>query len=386
MQTILIRYAEIALKKGNRSHFEKMLITNIKNKIPDIKVKKEFGRIYLEKEQFSEKDIFFLQRTPGIKNFSFAEVIEKDYEIIKNRWLEIIEQDNLLADIETFKFETKRADKSFPIHSDKFSFKLGAEVRNNFPNAKTELKHPDTIFYTEIRDKFAYIYTKKIQSVGGLPTGSAGKGICLLSGGIDSPVAAYRMMKRGMKLDFIHFESPPYTSESSRDKVLQLAKKLRVYQNVSRIHIVNFTKIQMSIRKNCDIKYLTLLMRRAMMEIASRACFRKKSRALVTGEALAQVASQTLETMSVTNASSKHIVLRPLVGMDKEEIIKTAKHIDTLETSNLPYEDCCTVFVPKHPETSPRIEKVLEEEEKWYDEEMINEAVNSIESIKIELD
>lgn len=393
MKTILIRYGEIALKKGNRSYFVRLLINNIKSKLKNIKIEKEYGRIYILKDQFSDDDIKILKKIPGI--YSFSEVIEaeKDIEVIKRLWVDIIKNRlNELIGTDTnkiirYKFETKRADKDFPIHSDVFSIEVGKYVDEVVNKNKKQLqfkaRNPDIIFYTEIRKEKAYLFIDKIKGVGGLPVGVSGKGLALLSGGIDSPVASYMMMKRGMKVDFIHFHSPPYTSEKSKQKVIDLAYKLKIYENNAKLFIVPFTEIQIAIRKNSDVKYLTLLMRRTMVKIAELLANKNKYHCLITGESLGQVASQAIDSIVVTDNVISKLVLRPLIGFDKEEIIKISKEIETFEISTKPYEDCCTIFVPKHPETKPNTIKVEEEEKKYLTQTMIDNAINNIEVIDL---
>lgn len=393
MKTILIRYGEIALKKGNRNYFVKLLLNNIKAKLPDVKIEKEYGRIYLKKEYFDNQDLEKLKMIPGI--YSFSEVVETNTDIdnIKELWVKIIEDylKNVLnltsGKTITYKFSTKRADKSYPIHSDIFSIEVGkyvdSKINEKIKRLEFKAKHPEIVFFTEIREKKAYLFFDKIKCVGGLPVGVSGKGLALLSGGIDSPVASFMMMKRGMAVDFIHFHSPPYTSDMAKQKVIDLAKVLKNFENKARLYIVPFTEIQLAIRKNSDVRYLTLLMRRAMVKIAEKVANSKRYNCLITGESLGQVASQAIDSIVSTANATNKLVLRPLIGFDKEEIVEISKKIGTFDISTEPYEDCCTVFVPRHPETKPKIHKVIEEENKYLKMGMIEKAVENIEIIEI---
>ncbi|MCX8057907.1 MAG: tRNA 4-thiouridine(8) synthase ThiI [Spirochaetes bacterium] len=382
-----MRYSELALKKGNRSYFESVLINNIKNKLKNIIVIKEFGRLYIQKESFSENEIKNLSEIPGIKSFSKIYFCNKNIDDITDFWIKKIEENNLIKDGTSFYFSTKRIDKSFSLHSDEISRFIAKRVleffKDKYKNIEARYKNVDITFYTEIRKDFTFIYWEKIEAVGGLPLSTTGKGLALLSGGIDSPVASYLMMKRGMKIDFIHFESPPYTTEKSREKVLNLARELKKFENRAKIFIVPFTKIQVAIRKNCNIEFLTILMRRAMFEISEKIATKFNYDVLITGESLGQVASQTVNSIKVIEDIIKIPVFRPLIGLDKEEIIEYSKKINTFNISILPYEDCCTIFVPKHPKINPLLEEVMDEEKKYKDEKLFEEVLNNIEIIEI---
>ncbi len=282
----------------------------------------------------------------------------------------------------TFKAEVRRADKQFPMRSMDAAAELGGILLQNVPGLKVKIKDPDLVVYVEIRED-AFCYTEIILAAGGMPVGSSGKALLLLSGGIDSPVAAYMLAKRGVRIEAVHFFSPPYTSEKAKQKVLTLCEKLVPYTGGIKLHIINFTEIQKEQYQKCPENQTTILMRRYMMKIAEKVASANKCQALITGESLGQVASQTIESLSVTNAAVSLPVFRPLVGLDKSEIIETAEKIDTFETSILPFEDCCTVFVPKHPVTKPKL-KDIEASEKLLDEDvLIERAIGNMETILI---
>lgn len=384
MDTILIRYGEIALKKGNRKRFERQLIENIKNKIPEGILVNPHGRIFLEVDNFNVTVINKLLKIPGITSFSKVIKIEKDLEIIKKRWIEIIDENPKLRQSNKFKFEVKRVDKSFPIHSDDMSRILAEAIIEKYPefSTKVKLKNPESTFYVEIRNDFAYLFYEKLYGVGGLPVGIAGKSLALLSGGIDSPVAAYYAMKRGMKVDFVYFHASPFTSEEAKEKVIKLAQILTDYETRSKIFIIPFTEIQTKIRTSCNVSFMTILMRRAMMNIASRIGKFYKYDCLITGESLSQVASQTINSLKCTEDASDLFVIRPLIGFDKEETIKIAQKIGTFETSILPYVDCCSLFTPSNPIINPKLEETKKEEEKWFDESLIKDSLENAEIIK----
>jgi thiamine biosynthesis protein ThiI len=284
----------------------------------------------------------------------------------------------------TFKVEAKRGDKQYPMKSPEICMELGGYLLEQFPNIKVDVHNPEVRINVEIRNK-AYVYSTVIQGAGGMPVGTNGKAMLLLSGGIDSPVAGYRMARRGIKLDALHFESYPYTSLQAREKVVELAQIMTDYCGDINLNIVSVTHIQEELRSKCKEDYFTLLLRRFMMKIAERVAIKYHCGAIITGESTGQVASQTIPAMTVTNEAVKLIpVMRPLIASDKEEIVKYARHIGTFETSILPYEDCCTVFTPKHPATKPVLEKIIEEEKKLDCEALIEEALKTIDYIKVE--
>ncbi|MBE6542498.1 MAG: tRNA 4-thiouridine(8) synthase ThiI, partial [Ruminococcaceae bacterium] len=308
----------------------------------------------------------------GFAGICRAAVCDKTLEDIQNTAREYLPEK--LSKYRTFKCESKRSDKHFPLSSPELSGEIGAVILEACPHITVDLREPDVIVKIEVRDEYAYIHAGQDKGAGGMPLGSAGKGMLLLSGGIDSPVAGYMMMKRGMTVECVHFESFPYTSEAAREKVLTLASELTEFCGKIKVHVFSLTHIQEMIRDNCEEDYFTLLLRRFMMRIASRSAIENSCHVLVTGESLGQVASQTLKAMCVTEDAASIPVFRPLIGMDKEEIIKISRAIRTFETSILPYDDCCTVFTPRHPRTQPELEKVLAEEAKLNVDELIEEA------------
>ncbi|WP_010244074.1 tRNA uracil 4-sulfurtransferase ThiI [Acetivibrio cellulolyticus] len=385
-RVILIRYGEILLKGLNRPSFERKLIDNIKRSVQHLGkagVFKSQARIYIEPQvedyDFDEA-INQLTKVFGIVSVSPVWKIETDYDVIKENSVIMIK--DLLARkvYKTFKVETKRGDKSFPMDSPEISRKLGGHILDNFPELTVDVKNPEFIFYVEVRE-FTYIYSEIIPAVCGMPIGTNGKAVLLLSGGIDSPVAGWMIAKRGVELEAVHFYSYPYTSERAKEKVIELTKILTLYCNNIKLHIVPFTDIQLEINEKCPQDQLTIIMRRVMMTIAERIAEKVGALALVTGESVGQVASQTIQSLYVTNSVVKMPVFRPLIGMDKNEVIDIARKIGTFETSILPYEDCCTVFVAKHPSTKPVLEKILLFEKNADLEELINKAIENTEVI-----
>lgn len=378
-RVILVRFGEIFLKGKNKYVFEKLLIHNILESLSEFKVKliKISGRYILTgyEEDFENQIIDYVTKVFGVYSVSPCVQFATSKENIEN-YIK-----SLILTKDTFKVDVKRADKRFPINSTEYSAHLGGIILDNFPNLKVKLKNPDETVFVEIRDDGnTYIYKEIIKAVGGMPVGSSAGGLLLLSGGIDSPVAGYMMAKRGMPLHAIHFHSFPYTSESAKEKVLTLAKLVSVYTGNIVIHIVPFTKIQEEIHKYCDGDFMITLMRRFMMHISEKVAKQNNLKAIITGESLAQVASQTVESITVTNGVIEDLpVFRPLIGMDKEDIMEISKKINTYETSILPYEDCCTVFLPEHPVIKPKLEKVLKEENRLNVESLIEDAINNIE-------
>lgn len=378
-RVILVRFGEIFLKGKNKYVFEKLLIHNILESLSEFKVKltKISGRYILTgyEEDFENQIIDYVTKVFGVYSVSPCVQFATSKENIEN-YIK-----SLILTKDTFKVDVKRADKRFPINSTEYSAYLGGLILDNFPNLKVKLKNPDETVFVEIRDDGnTYIYKEIIKAVGGMPVGSSAGGLLLLSGGIDSPVAGYMMAKRGMPLHAIHFHSFPYTSESAKEKVLTLAKLVSVYTGNIVIHIVPFTKIQEEIHKHCDGDFMITLMRRFMMRISEKVAKQNDLKAIITGESLAQVASQTVESITVTNGVIEDLpVFRPLIGMDKEDIMEISKKINTYETSILPYEDCCTVFLPEHPVIKPKLEKVLKEENRLNVESLIEDAINNIE-------
>ncbi|NNG66044.1 tRNA uracil 4-sulfurtransferase ThiI [Caldanaerobacter subterraneus] len=359
---LLIKYGELALKGENRSFFENTLVKNIKYALRDfdgVKVEKTHGRIYVECEKNVEEAIERLKKVFGIVGITRAKEADLDLEEIFKAAVDLMKSHQG----KTFKVETKRPNKAFPYNSMEISRRVGAAVLKNVKNMKVDVHNPDVLLNVEIREK-AFLYAGVIEGAGGLPLGTNGKATVLLSGGIDSPVAAWMMMKRGVEVEAVYFHSPPYTSDRAKEKVVDLCKVLSQYGRGMRLHVVHFTDLQLEIYEKCPARLTTIIMRRMMMKIAEKIAQQNGSLALITGESLGQVASQTIESLYVTNSSVSLPVFRPLIGMDKREIIDIAQKVGTYEISIRPYEDCCTIFVPKHPATKPKLEKVLEAEEK----------------------
>ena len=383
-EIILIKNGELALKGLNRSTFEDILIKNIRRRIKplgDFEYRKEQSTIsvvpmddYVDMDEVNER----ISKVFGIAAYSRALQVEKDMEVI------LKETPNYLADqlreAKTFKVEGKRADKKFPLTSPELSAEVGGAILSKFSHLKVDVKNPDIKVTIEIREKFAFIRGNQTKGAGGMPTGTAGKAAILISGGIDSPVAAYMMAKRGLQLNAIHFASPPYTSPQAEEKVHNLLKQVSKYCGTITLFTVGFTEIQEAIRDNCPEDLFTLIMRRFMMKISQRIAEREECKALITGESLGQVASQTLNALACTDAVVSMPVFRPVIGLDKDEIIKVSRQIDTFDISIEPFEDCCTVFTPKHPRTRPQIH-VLEEAEKAMDVDGLIER--ALENVKI---
>ena len=380
---ILIRYSEIHLKGGNRSYFEKALLKNIKLALAEIDctVSRFNSRYFVSDYNLNDENLIIdkLKTVFGIHSLSIATQIKSDKTILFNYF------SNYKLDAKTFKVDTTRADKSFPMSSMDISREIGSIILDKNPNLKVDLHNPEVIVYIDIRENgFTYIFNNHIKGLGGMPVGTAGKGLVLLSGGIDSPVAAFKTSKRGMNIMGIHFHSFPYTSEQAKNKVITLTEKIKPYTQIYKLIVIPFTKIQEEIHKHCDEEFMITLMRRFMVRIAEKVATVYKCQALITGESLGQVASQTIESITSTNSVAEKLpILRPLICMDKEEIVEVAKSIDTFETSILPYEDCCTVFLPKFPVIKPKIEKVLKEESKLNVQELVDNAVNNLEEIII---
>ena len=377
-EVILCKYGEIILKGANRSQFESMLAKEVRRRAAHVG---KFDVYYLQSTVYIEpltedEDIDEMYRQAkhifGFVGVSRAAVAEKTVEDIMRVAREYLPEK--LAGAKTFRVEAKRADKRFPLKSPELSAEVGGAVLSVMHHLKVNLDHPDVTVRVEVRDKAAYIHAGQERGAGGIPVGCGGRGLLLLSGGIDSPVAGYRMARRGLALDALYFESIPYTSELAREKVFTLAKLLTEYCGKIRMHVISLTHIQEEMRDKCEEDYFTLLLRRFMMKLACRMADQCGATALVTGESLGQVASQTLAAIRVTEDAADRPILRPLIGMDKEEIVVTAREIGTFETSILPYEDCCTVFTPRHPRTQPVLEKVLAEEAKLDVDALIEEA------------
>jgi len=382
-EVILIRYGEIFLKGKNYSFFENTLFKNIKYRLKDINLSLEkiSGRFLISNflPEDKEKIIEILKTVFGIVSISVAYEIETSVENI----LDICK--NIKINKNTFKVETKRADKTFNLKSYELSSLAGEAILKNNTDKKVDVHNPEEVIYIEVRQNAkTYIYYTKIDCLGGMPVGTSGKAMLLLSGGIDSPVAGFLMAKRGLRLNAIHFHSYPYTSEQAKQKVIDLANIIKKYTGDIRLFIVPFTKIQEQIHKMCDDEYMVILVRRFMMEIAEKVAKLNDCSALVTGENLAQVASQTVESITVTNQMSKELpIFRPLISFDKIEISSISKKIGAYETSILPYEDCCSVFLPDSPVTHPKLDRILVNENLLNREELINNAIQNIEVIDI---
>lgn len=354
----LVRLGEISLKGLNRPAFEKKLKNNIKTKLRPYHntVSKQKGRLFFEIDDSCSReqcDLAF-STTFGIVGYTEAVRVKKDMDKIKEKVIEIL-NNSTFNNEGSFKVETKRADKKFPLSSYEISCELADVVQDIFPKLTVSLKNPTHTLYVEVRNS-TYIYTTMKSGPNGLPVSTAGKGMLLLSGGIDSPVAGYRMASRGMKLECIYFHAYPYTSDMALEKVKMLTSKIAPFLQGTRLHVVGFTEQQLWIKSHCNIDETTLMFRACMMKVATKLAHKYNGTALVTGEALSQVASQTLDSMAFTNSTTDMLIIRPLVGMNKEEIMRTAEKIDTYKTSILPYEDCCVIFSPKHPLTRPNVE------------------------------
>ena len=380
-QVILIKYGELTTKKANRNLFIKTLYDNILEKLKDyqVKITKDRVRMFIETTDNIDEIVNILSNIPGIHGIVIAYKVDTNTEEIKAKTLEIVKTINF----KTFKVETKRSNKNFPISSMEFNQIIGTLLLKNIPNIKVDVHNPDYLLKIEIRDKYTYIYSKEINGLGGYPIGVAGKGLLMLSGGIDSPVAGYLAMKRGIKLECIYFESPPHTSIQAKNKVQKLVAKLNNYQSNITLHVINFTKIQEAIYQNINPNYMITIMRRMMYRISTKVAEKNNCLAIINGESVGQVASQTLTSMQVINNVTSYPIIRPLACYDKLDIIDISKKIDTYETSILPYEDCCTIFLPKHPVINPSLDKAIEYEKNIDYEELIEEAINNMENIKI---
>ena len=389
-EIILCKYGEIALKGLNKSTFESMMMKSIRRRL------KKFGEINITKAQSTvyvepvddnidvDEVVDRLSKIFGIIKLCRCCVVEKNMDAILNDSIEYIREDMEAA--RTFKVDAKRSDKKFPYKSPDICNELGGKLLETFPHLSVDVHKPDVTVTVEVREKYAFIHAGKLEGAGGIPVGSSGKAMLLLSGGIDSPVAGYMMSKRGAVIDAIHFEAPPYTSERAKQKVEKLAKKMTEYCGDIAFYCVPFTQIQETLRDKCPEELFTILMRRLMMEIAQRIAVREGCQALVTGESLGQVASQTMYAMVCTDAVCRIPVFRPCVGLDKTEIIDISRKIDTFETSILPYEDCCTVFTPKHPKTRPELGAVEAAQARVDWEELIQKAVSQTTCSMIKLE
>ncbi len=383
MKVIIIRYSEIHLKGNNREFFESALVSNIKSVLKDFRY--EFSRsnaryvIRNFDETLTDDIVDAVKNVFGVHSLSIAEEVPSDLNAISQAALKFLPSSG------TFKVNTNRADKRFPVHSMDVSAQIGGDLLEANPSLKVDLYNPEHTVFVDIRENGkTFVYGETIKAVNGMPVGTGGKAIVMLSGGIDSPVAAYMMAKRGMTLRAVHFHSFPYTSMQARQKVLDLAKLLKKYTLHMTVDVVSFTEIQTAIHEKCPEEYMITIMRRFMMRIAERIAKMHGAGAVITGESLGQVASQTLESITSTNSVATIPVFRPLIGFDKDEIIEISQKIGTFDMSILPYEDCCTIFLPKRPVTKPRLEHVLRVESVLDVDALVDNAMQNIETVTIE--
>ena len=374
---ILIKYGELTTKKGNRKLFIKLLVNNINSilKGMDYRINYDRVRMYIESEDI-DNVIFKLKNVFGIHSIVKCYKVNTNTDDIKDSIIPILKD----IKFNTFKVETNRADKSFPIPSMEFSRLIGGHILKNI-DCKVDVHNPDLLVQIEIRSDATYIYSDEIKGLGGYPVGVQGTGLLMLSGGIDSPVAGYLALKRGIDLECLYFESPPHTSLEAKNKVIKLASIINSYSGNIKVNVVPFTKLQEAIYKNVEDSYVITIMRRMMYRIASEVVRRKHLKVILNGESVGQVASQTLSSMIVINNVTNLPIIRPVACLDKLEIIDIANRIGTYETSILPYEDCCTIFLPKHPVINPVLEKCLEYEARFDYETLVKECVDNIETI-----
>lgn len=387
-EILLVKVGELALKGLNRRTFEDILIKNIKRRIASLgqfEIKNAQSTIYIEPKSTDvdlDETAERLGTVFGIAAYSRACVAQKDMEDIKARALEYLADE--LDVVKTFKVEAKRSDKRFALQSPQICAQLGEAILQKFPHVCVDVHHPDLTVTVEIRDFGAYIRGGALKGAGGIPVGTGGRAAILISGGIDSPVAAYMMAKRGIMLTAVHFASPPYTSERAEQKVRQLLELVARYSGRMTLYTVPFTQVQEEIRKGCPEELFTIIMRRFMMQIAQDIAQKNECQALITGESLGQVASQTIHAIACTDEVCTMPVFRPLIGMDKDEIITIARKIGTFETSIQPYEDCCTVFTPKHPRTRPVLKYVRRSQDALNCASLIQNALENVKTVKID--
>ncbi len=380
-KVIIVRYAEIHLKGKNRGWFERVFIVNMEKSLKGLRheIRRHSGRYLIE--NFSENDteviLEKLKKVFGVHSLSVALKVNTDMQDIFGAAREVCLKDG------TFKVDTHRADKNFPLNSMQINAEIGGRLLDEFGNLRVDVHNPDFVINIDLRENgTALVFNEFFKGAGGMPVGTSGKGMLMISGGIDSPVAGYMIAKRGMSIDCIHFHSYPYTNMQAREKVVELSKSLSCYTCGLNLNIVSVTHIQEEIHKKCNGDYMVTLLRRFMMRIAERIAIKSGAQCIITGESLAQVASQTVEGITSSNSVIEKLpVLRPLCGFDKDEIIERSRAIGTYETSIEPYEDCCTVFLPRHPVIRPKLEDVLEEEAKLDVEALVEEAISSLEVI-----
>lgn len=390
-QAFLVKYAEIGIKGKNRYKFEDALCRQIQRRLDKLDgeffVQRQQGRIFVEaKGEFDFDDVTeALTKVFGVSAICPVDVIEdKSWEYLTRAVGDFVERQYGSLDF-TFKVESKRSDKQYPFTSPEVCVEMGAYLLDRFPELKVDVHQPDVRIWVEIREK-AYAYSKNIPGVGGMPLGTNGRAMLLLSGGIDSPVAGYMIARRGVSLEAVYFHAPPYTSERAKQKVVDLAKLVSRYSGPIRLHVINFTDIQMYIYEQCPHEELTILMRRYMMRIAETLAKENDCLGLITGESIGQVASQTMHSLAATNEVCTMPVYRPLIGFDKQDIVELAEKIDTFETSIQPYEDCCTIFVAKHPVTRPELRILHHSEEKLAEriDKLVQVAFDTAETIEID--
>lgn len=378
---ILIKYGELTTKKGNRNLFIKILTKNIEEMLQnyDVNIIKNRVRMFIEVNDHKFDEVVNqLQKVFGLHSIVICEKVNtKDIEELKKIAFKMLEQETF----DTFKVVTDRADKTYPIKSMEVSRQIGGYLLKYLQNKKVDIHHPQLTLHIEIRNDGTYFYTKEVEGIGGYPVGIQGKGMLMLSGGIDSPVAGYLALKRGVQIECIYFDSPPHTSIEAKNKVLTLASILNEYSGHIKVHVIPFTKLQEAIFKNCDPTYMITIMRRMMYRITERLAKKRNCKIIVNGESIGQVASQTLTSMSVINEVTNMPVIRPVACMDKLEIIRMSEKIGTYETSILPFEDCCTIFVPKHPVIHPDLKKAREMETTFDYESLIQECLKNVVTI-----
>ena len=387
-EIILLKSGEIALKGLNRGSFEDTLIRNAKRRLGSLgrwKITKSQSTLYCEPQEDGldlDEAVERLSKVFGFAALTRAAVVEKSWDAIRAAAVEYLA--DTLPYVNTFKVNARRSDKQFPMNSPEICRELGGALLAAYPHLKVDVNEPEMVVWVEVREKAAYIHARQLPGAGGLPVGTSGKALLLVSGGIDSPVAGYMMAKRGVEVSAVHFFSPPYTSERAKRKVITLLEKMCAYTGRIKLYVAPFTEIQEQIKEHCPEELFTIVMRRYMMKIAQRIAAQNDCTALITGESLAQVASQTIGAIACTDAVCEIPVLRPVIGMDKEEIVQIARKIDTFETSILPYEDCCTVFTPRHPRTKPKLKFVQYAEEALDEEGLIARSLAGVEEITIQ--
>ena len=386
-EMILCKLGEVVLKGLNRNTFESKLLANTRRRLKscgNFKVVSRQSTVYVEPQDEScdlEAAFACVQQVFGYVAVSRAKPCDKDKDAILETAKTYLAEE--LRRARTFKVESKRSDKQFPLSSIQLSQYVGGELHEAFPHLQVDVHNPELTVHVEVRETCAYVHAPAVPGAGGLPIGMGGTAVSLLSGGIDSPVSSYMIAKRGVQLEMVHFFSPPYTSPEAKEKVLQLARELTPWCGRMTVHVIPFTQIQEEIRRGCPEEYFTLIMRRFMMRIAQKVAERVGAHALVTGECLGQVASQTMAALAVSDDATSMPVLRPLIGMDKEEIVRISRHIGTFNTSILPFEDCCTVFTPRHPRTHPVVADVRELEKALDIDALIEQAMAEDEIVHV---